>query len=394
MHNKKNRETLLSACDGALVVLTAYDELQQTADVAAPFMQEANFWWLTGISEPGWKVIIEPPHGKTTLVCPSISEIERIFNGNLDVAETQKACVADSVITMPEFEPTLRRLARKHSVVYSYQDKHDYEFVLNPAPNDLNGLLNRTFKSVQSCSSQLASLRAIKQPHEVTAIKKAVQLTCSAFKEVCDILPTLATENQVEAEFVYRFHRANVVHAYEPIVASGINACTLHHPAGSAELSDMHGVLIDIGANINGYCADITRTYFLNPTPRQQQVHTAVQDAHNKIIALLKPDLLVIDYISLVDDIMKDALQALGLLPDRNDNKLYRTYFPHAISHGLGINTHDPLGMPRYFKPGMVLTVEPGIYVREESIGVRIEDDILITKTGNQNLSGALPIGW
>jgi len=140
---------------------------------------------------------------------------------------------------------------------------------------------------------------------------------------------------------------------------------------------------------VNGYCADVTRTYAVGaPTDRQKAVHAAVESAHHKIIALLGPDKLVKDYHQQVDGIMIKALKSLGLYSKPSD---YRKYFPHAISHGLGIDVHDSLGSPTHFKPGMVLTVEPGIYIPEEEIGVRIEDDILITETGIENLSGALP---
>ncbi|MBC7565055.1 M24 family metallopeptidase, partial [Candidatus Saccharibacteria bacterium] len=148
-------------------------------------------------------------------------------------------------------------------------------------------------------------------------------------------------------------------------------------------------VLLDIGARLNGYPADITRTYAHGDvSDRHKAVHLAVETAHHKIIALLKPGLNVKDYFHKVDKIMLVALHDLGLLKVEED---YRKYFPHSISHGLGIDVHDSLGGPEAFQPGMVLTVEPGIYIPEEGIGVRIEDDILITENGHENLSAGLP---
>jgi Xaa-Pro aminopeptidase len=149
-------------------------------------------------------------------------------------------------------------------------------------------------------------------------------------------------------------------------------------------------VLIDIGARVNGYAADITRTFAVKPTKRQTQVHAAVERAHKKIISLLKPGLMLQDYIKAVDDIMKTEMIGLGLIENMNDNETYRRYFPHAIGHGLGVDVHDSLGSSRKLQEGMVLTVEPGIYIPAEGIGVRIEDDILITSTGHKNLSGSL----
>ena len=153
--------------------------------------------------------------------------------------------------------------------------------------------------------------------------------------------------------------------------------------------------MIDVGASFNGYAADITRTYALKkPTKRQVQLHERLQEAHAAVIDLLKPGESVSEYSKNVDTIMKQALIDAKLLKSFEDHETYRKYFPHAISHGLGIDPHDSLGGPQYFEPGMVLTVEPGIYIPEEGIGIRIEDDILITEKSHKNLSQKLAISW
>lgn len=151
-------------------------------------------------------------------------------------------------------------------------------------------------------------------------------------------------------------------------------------------------MLLDIGARVGGYAADITRTYAIGkPTKRQAQVHAAVAEAQAQIIALIEPLIGIEEYHRQVDVIMKRALMSLGLIANEQDDK-YRTYFPHAISHGLGIDVHDALGRPNHLREGTVLTVEPGIYIPEEGIGVRIEDDILVTAKGKRNLSAKLPV--
>jgi len=148
---------------------------------------------------------------------------------------------------------------------------------------------------------------------------------------------------------------------------------------------------MDVGASYGGYAADITRTYVRGAaTKRQVQIHAAVEQAHHEIIATIRPHLAVDEYQRQVDAIMSDALRRVGLYEDEAS---LRRYFPHAVSHGLGIDVHDSLGAPHHLSEGMVLTVEPGIYIPEESIGVRIEDDILITATGNRNLSRKLSTG-
>jgi Xaa-Pro aminopeptidase len=385
-----HRTRLAKRTQVGLLVLAAYDVLQQSGDMSAPFLQEACFWWLTGIEEPGWKVLIDGARQHTTLVRPERSETQRIFDGEVDDQDMLARSGADDIIEARDFEQHLRNLARKHPLVYTVYDKTPHEFVLNPAQRNLHDTLTRIFPSVEDIGKQIHELRAIKSDDEIKAIKKAVGLTVKTFAAIRADLAEYTHEYELEAEFTKQFRHVNAQHAYEPIVAAGAHAVTLHYTANAGRIGAKDLMLIDIGARVNGYCADITRTYARNPTKRQRAVHAAVERAHQRIIALLGPDVLVGEYLREVDEIMKDALQEVGLLNDRSDNDTYRRYFPHAISHGLGVDVHDSLGAPRYFRPGMVLTVEPGIYLPEEGIGVRIEDDILITAQGNENLSRRL----
>ena len=386
-----NRQQLRHALEGALVVLSGYDALQLSNDMEAPFLQEGSFWWVTGIEEPGWRAIIDTARNDTTLVRPKQSGAHQVFNGVLSDEEALRISGAKRVIALEEFEPALRRLARTHSVVCTINDtKHEYEFIKNPAPAANWSMLERIFASVRDVSSDIAKLRAIKQPHEIAAIEKAIKLTNQAFIYVRERLPQLKNEYEIEAEFTYFFRKHDANHAYAPIVAAGPRACTLHYGKNNQKVSVRDMVLIDIGARVEGYAADITRTFALKPTKRQKEVHAAVERAHKEIISLLQPDLPVLDYMQQVDTIMKRELMSLGLLSREDDTETYRRYFPHAIGHGLGVDVHDALGGARYLRPGMIMTVEPGIYIPEEGIGVRIEDDILITETGHRNMSGSL----
>ena len=152
---------------------------------------------------------------------------------------------------------------------------------------------------------------------------------------------------------------------------------------------------MDVGVRYGGYAADITRTYaYGDITKRQQAVHARVAEAHLEIIDLLGPDVTVEAYQKDVRRIMMSALCELKLATSSDDSAAYGRYFPHAVSHGLGIDVHDSLGAPRYLRPGMILTVEPGIYIPEENIGVRIEDDIVITDSGHRNVSARLSTAW
>lgn len=388
-----NRRQIAKHLGSGIVVLAGHHQLQRNNDMAFPFEQEANFWYLTGIKAPDWRVIIDLARDKTWLVAPQIASVHQIFDGSLSHESASRISGINEVISQSDEETLLGELARKHSLAYTLDDhphRAHFNFIENPAGKRLHSQLERIFESVRDCRGQLAKLRAIKQPVEIQAMKKAISATMSVFQNVKQHLSEYQFEYELEAEFDYRFKQQGLGHAYNPIVASGKNACTLHYGENTSKLKQHQLVLMDIGARYQSYAADITRTYAIGtPTKRQVEVHEAVASAHRTIIRLLKPGLSVSEYHEKVDDIMKHALITIGLIRD-NEDDAYREYFPHAISHGLGIDTHDALGKPAIFKAGMVLTVEPGIYIPKESIGIRIEDDILITEKGHSNLSSSL----
>jgi len=390
-----NRRAIAEQLKGGMIVISAYAGMQRGNDMAFKFEQEANFWWLTGIEVADWWVIIDGLRGKSWLVESSVSDNHQIFDGSLARDKAVKISGVDEVISRDEALSLLRTSAKKHSVVHTIGEQPHaeyFDFTLNPAPKKLHEILERTFNSVSDCRKELSALRAIKQPAEIAAIKQAINLTIDAFKNVRQNLPDFKYEYEVEAEFTYEFKKHGAAgHAYDPIVAAGGNACTLHYVDNDSKLKKRELLLLDIGARMSGYAADITRTYAMSePTKRQVAVHGAVQAAQKRIIQLIKPNLLVEEYQRDVDEIMTDAVMSLGLMSSKTDEKNYRKYFPHAVSHGLGVDVHDSLGQPKYLRPGMILTVEPGIYIPEEAIGVRIEDDILVTDKGHTNLSARL----
>ena len=390
-----NRQKLCNLVGSSPVVMTAYTQLQRGNDAAFAFEQEANFWWLTGIEAPDWQLIIDGARKKSWLVAPEVDEVHEVFVGSLRPDAALKISGVDAVLSRAEAEEKLSELAKTHAVVFTLGDDPyaaHYDFSRNPAPDNLKRRLGRLFADVRSVRRELGGLRAIKQPEEIAAMERAIALTVEAFDHVRERLSEYRHEYEVEAEFSYYFRRHGAAgHAYDPIVAAGGHACTLHYGDNNGPLKTGQLLLLDIGARHHGYAADITRTYALGqPTERQVVVHRAVTEAQRKIIGLLRPGLAVKEYHEHVDELMKDALLSLGLMKNREDAVNYRRYFPHSVSHGLGIDVHDSLGGPVYLEPGMVLTVEPGIYIPEEKIGVRIEDDILITSDGCRNLSAAL----
>jgi Xaa-Pro aminopeptidase len=387
-----NRRRLTQSIKGGLVVLTSYSRVQKTNDMAAAFTQEANFWYLTGIEEPDWCLIFDSSTNESWLVMPNISTVHAVFDGSLQPDEAKRISGVDRVLTQHDGQELLRRLARKHSVVYSVGQPpyaSHFNFSLNPATAKNWSVLERTFDSVQDCRKELSKLRAIKQPEELSALQRAVDMSIDAFETIHSSMDAFKNEYEIEAEFEYRVKRAGASGlAYDSIVASSKNACTLHYVKNNAAIRKRQMVLLDMGASFAGYAADISRTYIKGePTKRQREVHAAVELAHKQIVDLIAPGTKVESYQRNVDSIMTEALASINLA---SDEEALRTYFPHAISHGLGIDVHDSLGSPTFFEENMVLTVEPGIYIPEEGIGVRIEDDIVVTKTGRTNLSARL----
>ena len=375
---------------GALVVVGGYGEMQRTNDSAAAFEQEANFWYLTGIDAPEWWLILDGNSGSEWLVAPDMSEVQRVFDGGLTDGEAFAKSGIKTVLARDEALRRLRDLTKQHSVVYTTQQplhvREHATFQLNHAQTELKKTLDRIFQNVQLCNRELGVLRTIKRQPEIAAIERAVTITLEGFKAVQSILGTAKHEYELAAVFDYEFRRRGSSHAYDPIVAAGSNACTLHYVRNDSPLKRRELVLLDIGARIDGYAADISRTYAIGAaTKRQRDVHEAVRTAQAECIALLKPGLKFDEYHTSSERIMKKTLASLGLSEDR-----YRDYFPHAMGHGLGIDVHDVLTGYDELRPGMVLTVEPGIYIRDEGVGVRIEDDILITDNGHRNLSARL----
>jgi Xaa-Pro aminopeptidase len=387
------RHTLRKDLKPHPLVLTAYDEMQLSADMAAPFRQQSAFLWATGIDRPGWRYVAIGTD--EYLVHPNLTKTQLLFDGGMQDSEAKSISGIKEVISWKTAKALLEQAAQSSDAVFTLgKDPYHshFTFSLNTAQAKLNKELNGIFSSREDCWPILKKHIALKDEAAVNATEAAIKVSTDAFTALKQKLRAgnYHYEYELEADLKHAFRvTGGQGEAYESIVAAGSNACTLHYVANSSELPQNGLVLIDAGALVDGYAADITRTYAIGtPTDRQKAVHKAVEDAHRAIIKLLKPGLSFEAYQKHVDEIMKQALRALGLLTKASD---YRNYFPHAIGHGLGLDVHESLGGHVQLQPGMVLTVEPGIYIPEEGIGVRIEDDILITDIGYRILSGNLP---
>lgn len=381
---KNNRAKLCESLSDAPVILAGFTETQRRADESWKFEQDASFWYLTGIDAADWQLVIN--NDESTLVMPEIDEVSQIFNGSLDAITAAKISGVDQIVNANDGAELIKKIAKKSAKVYTILPKdYNFGFAKNPAQANLVADLRKEFGEVADCRAAIAKLRAIKTRDEMMMMRRAINLSIGAFSQVKNELANYVFEYEAQAKFSYEFEKVGAAHAYDPIIASGGNAVTLHYNENRAGIAKNALILMDVGARYGNYCADITRTYgFGKVSQRQKDVHAAVFDAQKQIIELIKPGANVREYSEKSDAIMKKTIATLGLKGD------FRKYYPHAISHGLGIDVHDSLGAPTVFGPGMVLTVEPGIYIASENIGVRIEDDILVKADGVENLSGRL----
>ncbi len=393
-----NRAALRRAIGStAPIVITANGLLQRGGDSSFPFAQDANFWYLTGIDEPDLTLVID----ETTeyLIVPARSDSRQAFDGSINSTQLTERSGIVNILAEEDGWDTLTASLNKMKQIVTVAPPpayiEHYGLYTNPARANVVSKAKAAAKTleVQDCSLQLAGLRMIKQPAELRAIQAAINITLATIKQVSkpSRLTKYAHEYEIEADITSSFRKRGAQgHSFEPIVASGAQAVTLHNVANNGPLSANDLLIMDIGAEVEHYAADITRTVSLNkPSRRQRSVHDAVHDVQQYAMSLLKPGVVLHDYEQEVEQYMGEKLRVLGLIKTISHDAV-RTYYPHATSHFLGLNVHDAADYDRPLEPGMVLTVEPGIYIPEESIGVRIEDDVLITAKGIKILSGRL----
>jgi Xaa-Pro aminopeptidase len=394
-----NRERLRQLFQGtAPIVITANGLLQRGGDSAFPFRQDSSFWYLTGINDPDITLVMDK--AREYLIVPARGDSRVAFDGAVDAGALKRvsgvATVFDDSVGWRQLSARLAKV--KHvatlAALPAYIEAHG--MYTNPARATLIDRLKSEKDGLEllDISMHLANLRMIKQPIELEAIRAAIDITVDTMREVSRpaTLKKYAYEYEVEADLTRGFRRRGASgHAFEPIVAAGKHACTLHNVANNGSLASDELLLMDVGADVNGYAADITRTVSLSvPSKRQQAVFDAVLDVQRFALTLMKPGNTIKDNEQRIEQYMGEKLRELGLIKTISHEEV-RHYYPHATSHFLGLNVHDVGDYNRALEPGMVLTVEPGIYIAAEGIGIRIEDDVLITGDGCEILTDRLP---
>jgi Xaa-Pro aminopeptidase len=391
-----NRSSLITSLGSNLVVLSANGLLQRSADTTFAFRQDSNFWYLTGIEEPDYVLVINGD--STFLIEPKRSEHRDLWDGAID----KKVLKALSGITEIEeyhegwtrLDILIKKYKKVHTIAPAEAYIESFGFYANPARGRLLEQLKKHRKiELVDIRKNLARNRQIKQTPELKAIQAAIDITSDSLKLVHKKLSTYSFEHEIAADLTREFIRRGANgHAYQPIVACGQNAATIHYVDNNQAIKPNELLLFDVGAEVNNYSADITRTYAVSkPTKRQKEVYKSVQLVHAAALQYLKPGINMREYEKAIDGLMAKELKKLKLIDDIDDKKKLKKYYPHLASHFLGLDVHDAADYDQPLAVGMVLTVEPGIYIPQESIGIRIEDDVLVTETGVKVLTDALP---
>ncbi|MCB0513189.1 MAG: aminopeptidase P N-terminal domain-containing protein [Bacteroidetes bacterium] len=405
--NRKRLEAKL--VPNSMAILFANDEMPRSADQSFTFRQNPDLFWLSGIDQEQTILIIYPdcPNSayKEALFIRKTNEQIAIWEGHkYTIEEARQASGIEHIYWYESFESVLGSLMSYCENVYVNINENDRASNVVPYKDIrfANDLKNRfPAHQIKRLGPIMAELRAVKHEIEIEVIKKACGITRDAFIRVLQFMKPGVKEFEIEAEIIHEFIRQGANgHAYSPIIASGKNACVLHYVDNNQVCKEGDLVLMDFGAEYANYASDMTRTIPINGkfSPRQKEVYNATLFVMNQAKELLRPGKTLADYNAEVGLVMEEQLIQIGLLKkdevakqDKN-NPLYKKYFMHGTSHFMGIDVHDIGNRYAPMQVGNVFTCEPGIYIPEEGIGIRIENDIYIGEHGNIDLMGDIPI--
>ncbi len=393
-----NRQKLRRVFKGtAPIIIAANGLLQRGGDSTYAFSQDANFWYLSGLDEPDLLLIMD--QSEEYLIVPSRSGVRQTFDGSVSFSELAKRSGITTIYESKEgWEKLEKRLSKvKHIATVAAPPAYVEQlgFYTNPTRNNLAIQVRARKQGLEllDVGQDLARLRMIKQAPELKAIQQAIDITIDSLKSATKLskLSKYGFEYELEAEIRAGFRRQGATgDAFEPIVAAGKNACTLHNVANNDQITKDSLVLTDVGAEVEHYAADITRVFtYGKSTSRQRDVHAAVIEVQQYALGILKAGVIVKEYEQRIEHYMGQKLRELGLIKEISHENV-RRFYPHSTSHFLGLNVHDVGDYSLPLEPGVILTVEPGIYIPDEGIGIRIEDDVLITRQGNKVLSDRL----
>jgi Xaa-Pro aminopeptidase len=405
-----NRERFKSMMEpNSLAIFHSNDIYPTSADGTMPFKQATDILWLSGVDQEDSVLVIFPDakrnEDKELLFLTETNDLIAVWEGEkLTKKEAFEVSGIETVYWLSEFDTIMKSLMSQTENVYLLTQEH---LRRNTPVQTREMRLNAELKNIypnhnyKRSAPFLNKLRSVKTALEIEVMKIAAEITAAGFNRVLKFLKSDCWEHEIEAEFIHEFvKRRSRGFAYSPIIGSGSNACVLHYLENNKQCVSGDLVLIDVGAEYANYACDVTRCFPVNGkfTDRQREVYESVLRVEKASIELLKPGAVLSEYHKRVGDLMTKELINLNLLSQEEvDNQnpswpAYKKYFMHGTSHYLGLDVHDyGLWDGSPMEAGMVFTCEPGIYIPEEGIGIRIEDDILITSNGYINLTKEIP---
>ncbi len=406
----RNRARLRSLLKpNSMVILRANDIFPTNADGTMSFKQNADLFYLTGVDQEDTVLVMMPdavdPKDRELLFVKETNELIAIWEGDkLTKAAARATSGIERVEWSSTFDSMLHRLVPQADHVYLITNEHLRASV---AVETANARLVKECQRryplhrYERLAQLMNRLRIIKDPVEIGIIQQACDITEAGFRRVLGFIRPGVGEWEIEAEFIHEFiRRGSRGFAYGPIIGSGHNACVLHYVDNDKLCAAGEMVLMDVAAEYAGWNSDLTRTVPVNGrfTPRQRQVYDAVLRVLRGANEILRPGLRPADYQQQTVAMMERELIGLGLIDataakaQGPDKPLVKKYFMHGTSHHLGLDVHDVFPPHEPFAVGMVFTIEPGIYIREEGLAVRLENDVLIGTDANFDLMGNIPI--
>jgi len=381
--------------NNSVLVLLSGNPKQRTGDQDHEFVVWRNFYYLTHIDRPNFAlVIVKTEVGiRELLFIDEVSAIEEKWTGHRlkkDVVSKISGINIGDIQGMPNLNKHLGSLMTQDNLTSIYCDLERISYNhLDSEQITFAKELSALYPSVNLINAYplLAKMRQVKSKNEVENIKKAIEKTRIGIEAMMKVSKPGMYEYELEAYYDFNAKLGGVQEkAFNTIAAAGVNATVLHYHENNTKMQDGELILFDLGCAWNHYAADISRTFPVNGkfTPRQKEVYQAVLDVEKAVIEAVKPGIKMSELNKLAKDMLAKKCRGLGLITKDED---VVNYYYHSIGHSLGLDTHDVGGRDYELAPGMVITIEPGLYIEAEKIGVRIEDDILVTKTGHLNLS-------
>ena len=406
----QNRKRFVASMDkNSIAIFNSNDELPTNGDAIHTFKQNSDLFWLSGIDQEDSMVVLFPdnpdPKFREVLVLVRPNEMKEKWDGKrLRAEEARQISGIKTIIWLDTLDAVLQTWIHLADNIYLNTNENDRKANLVPV-RDYRYVAEMKARyplhNYKRSARIMKELRAIKTPQEIEVMQQAIDITRDTFIDLLKFIRPGVMEYEIEAKIWYGFlSRRATRPGYGSIIASGDNARILHYVNNNQDCKDGDLILMDFGAEYGGYNADLTRTIPVNGkfTKRQKDVYNGCLQIHNYCKSILKPGISIIDYTEKAGDEATKVFLKLGLLSKEDvknedkENRAYRKYLYHGISHHLGIDVHDLGTRTAPIKAGMVFTIEPGIYIEQEQMGIRIENNVWVTKTGNKDLMAKIPI--